>query len=186
MTKRQEYNECCTEIFSTKVWEVENNWREYQKFLANQQILKRTPKHPNFLLYAQRGLVDVFKEKHQAKYLPQYLADFDKYVSIYRDMWNLGFGVDDKHTRPYIFEFDMYCIGRLSKRELTKHFYNDHPDMAEADALFAACVEMYARGRIKNEAMENRLRVLTHDFDIEVVANLPYMVKIMDRLEYGM
>ena len=176
LTKSQQFTEECIKIFSTNVWDIENNWKNYQKFISTQSILKRLPSRPNYLTYVIKTLLTEFMQKYDARFLSQYLFDFDCYLEKYRNLWNMGFGINPDHARPYIPEYRLYAISSACKHKLHAQFNKDHPELAEADAVCAAYMELYARSGIEDENLKNRLKELTNNFDALIMANLPYIV----------
>lgn len=173
VSKKEEYEQCCRDIFSNNVLDIENNYAKFREFKTTQKILKKPPKD-TFLWWASKGLFDYYIANHDTKYLPQWLYDFDVFVGLWVDKWNDGFNI--RHYRPWISDSKLYAVPGAYKLLLTKTFNERHPDMAEADALFAAYVEMYCRAKVTNKEIEDRLRKLTNNFDAEIIANLPYMV----------
>lgn len=180
-TKREQLRECVTAI-ACGYGSIKEKFEQYQHLKQTQTILKRPPKDfkNDTWLFFSLGLAVIDAcllrpAENMPQFFSQYQLAIDMELQRFRDEYNAA-------TMQTKEEWECYTIARLKRQEIEKRYAELHPDLVEANALLISIAALRKVG-IVNQELEKRCDKVTHHYDLRIVANLPVVEKLIEKME---
>lgn len=179
LTQKQQLINALEEITHKDISLLEM-YNEWQSFKANQTIYKKLPRGIDDKLWENIALAMAHKyiaQNEVPKSMLAYISLMYKKLREFRDRWN------ELKLQPYISDNDLYIPERTVRRELKAKYASTYPEMMEASALMEASTRLKKSG-VTCDELDARIRRLTNDFDVEIIARLPIVEYAMAKKSF--